>query len=238
MTYRDRLKEETVTYRDRLIKEQAAKIEWLEHQLEKRKVVIDEKVREGAEKFLAEMGVLRRKLRFEEAEKRKVESAICRQGYKLEEVSNRLAQVEEVFTTLRDVDVPKMQTRIKELESAVDAVHRDNDTYRREAEAYSAALGAELMLEPEPEEVFSEGRTAEALYVLSRLRHYLDQLPERARRVLIMRYGFDGRGGRDLHTIGKQLGLSKERIRQIEAKALRQLRLCVQGPLRQVFPIQ
>lgn len=53
----------------------------------------------------------------------------------------------------------------------------------------------------------------------------LDVLPTRQRKVLEMRFGFDGSPGRTLEEIGTHFGVSRERIRTIEGKALR--RLCL-----------
>jgi RNA polymerase sigma factor (sigma-70 family) len=53
----------------------------------------------------------------------------------------------------------------------------------------------------------------------------LDVLPTRQRKVLEMRFGFDGSPGRTLEEIGTHFGVSRERIRAIEGKALR--RLCL-----------
>jgi DNA-directed RNA polymerase sigma subunit (sigma70/sigma32) len=46
----------------------------------------------------------------------------------------------------------------------------------------------------------------------------------RIRRVIELRFGFEGGRSRTLEEIGNEFGLSKERVRQIEAKALRILR--------------
>ena len=64
--------------------------------------------------------------------------------------------------------------------------------------------------------------------VEDRLRHEtlqlgLEHLPERNRRVLELRYGLDGRDPRTLDEIGREFGLTRERIRQIEVEALREL---------------
>jgi RNA polymerase primary sigma factor len=53
----------------------------------------------------------------------------------------------------------------------------------------------------------------------------LDTLSEREREVLYMRYGLDDGRTRTLEEVGRHFGVTRERIRQIEAKALRKLRL-------------
>jgi RNA polymerase sigma factor (sigma-70 family) len=52
----------------------------------------------------------------------------------------------------------------------------------------------------------------------------LDVLSPRQREVLEMRFGFDGSPGRTLEEIGLKLGVNRERVRQIEGKALRRIR--------------
>ena len=52
----------------------------------------------------------------------------------------------------------------------------------------------------------------------------LGTLSERERSVLEMRFGLDGSQGRTLEEVGREFGVTRERIRQIEAKALRKLR--------------
>ena len=52
----------------------------------------------------------------------------------------------------------------------------------------------------------------------------LDGLNERERKVLIMRFGLEDGVTRTLEDVGKQFDVTRERIRQIEAKALRKLR--------------
>jgi RNA polymerase primary sigma factor len=52
----------------------------------------------------------------------------------------------------------------------------------------------------------------------------LETLTEREREVLYMRYGLQDGRNRTLEDVGKQIGVTRERIRQIEAKALRKLR--------------
>ncbi|HLU35241.1 MAG TPA: RNA polymerase sigma factor RpoD [Thermomicrobiales bacterium] len=52
----------------------------------------------------------------------------------------------------------------------------------------------------------------------------LETLTDRERDVISMRYGLEDGRNRTLEDVGKQVGVTRERIRQIEAKALRKLR--------------
>jgi RNA polymerase primary sigma factor len=55
------------------------------------------------------------------------------------------------------------------------------------------------------------------------VREALQVLPERERRVIELRFGFDGEEQRSLEAIGRELGLTRERVRQLEANAFQKL---------------
>jgi RNA polymerase primary sigma factor len=55
------------------------------------------------------------------------------------------------------------------------------------------------------------------------LRRALSELPERERCVVELRYGLDGSEPKTLEEIGRTLGLTRERVRQIELDSLRRL---------------
>lgn len=52
----------------------------------------------------------------------------------------------------------------------------------------------------------------------------LDTLTDREQKVLKLRFGLEDGRSRTLEEVGKEFDVTRERIRQIEAKALRKLR--------------
>jgi RNA polymerase nonessential primary-like sigma factor len=62
----------------------------------------------------------------------------------------------------------------------------------------------------------------------SRIAAWLDQLPPRQRLVLQCRYGLDDHATQSLAEIAAELGLTRERVRQIQGEALARLRVLVE----------
>ena len=60
--------------------------------------------------------------------------------------------------------------------------------------------------------------------IRDRLDEVLDTLTEREQKVLRLRFGMNDGRARTLEEVGKEFDVTRERIRQIEAKALRKLR--------------
>ncbi len=56
------------------------------------------------------------------------------------------------------------------------------------------------------------------------LQNVLSELTDRERRILVLRFGLEDGRARTLEEVGKEFNVTRERIRQIEAKALRKLR--------------
>jgi RNA polymerase primary sigma factor len=71
--------------------------------------------------------------------------------------------------------------------------------------------------DPLPEERVEVSLRSQALMMA------LHALPERERHVLVLRYGLVDEEPKTLEEIGKRLGLTRERVRQIELESLRRL---------------
>lgn len=70
----------------------------------------------------------------------------------------------------------------------------------------------------------SPEESATELCMKLELKHQLSTLKEREQLILVMRYGLDGTQPCTLEEIGQYIGVTRERIRQIEVKALKKLR--------------
>ena len=75
----------------------------------------------------------------------------------------------------------------------------------------------------EDEEAEHPERIAADMMMKRDLRRVLDSLSERERRILELRYGLTGQDPMTLEQVGKHLGVTRERIRQMELKTLRRL---------------
>jgi RNA polymerase primary sigma factor len=75
-----------------------------------------------------------------------------------------------------------------------------------------------------PDEEIRPEDQASAELLKSHLAEVLDTLNDREKKVLRLRFGLEDGRQRTLEEVGKEFGVTRERIRQIEAKALRKLR--------------
>ncbi|MFZ4731159.1 MAG: sigma-70 family RNA polymerase sigma factor [Pirellulales bacterium] len=53
---------------------------------------------------------------------------------------------------------------------------------------------------------------------------FLDELEPRERQIVVARFGFDGRAPRTFRELGTEMGVCKERIRQLQSRAMEKLR--------------
>ncbi len=65
---------------------------------------------------------------------------------------------------------------------------------------------------------------ASQLLLKEQIEEVLEGLTERERKVLKLRFGLEDGRSRTLEEVGREFEVTRERIRQIEAKALRRLR--------------
>jgi len=107
---------------------------------------------------------------------------------------------------------------LKELEETRDAARTVTSLDRPVGENEDTALG-DLFASEEPE----PSEEAEIALREEAVRSALENLPEQERRVIELRYGINGDNPTPLREAGKQLGLSPERVRRIEHKALERL---------------
>lgn len=84
--------------------------------------------------------------------------------------------------------------------------------------------GNELGSTIKNEKVVSPTRSIAHCMLAEELDNLLDGLKERERKILRMRFGMDDGEPKNLERVGKAFGLTRERIRQIEARALEKLR--------------
>jgi len=114
----------------------------------------------------------------------------------------------------RESDLP--ERRVKELlELVEDPVSLETPVGDGDS-LYSDLIEDEATPQP-------ESATAERLQAVE-LRDALAQLEPRLRNVLERRFGLSGSNPQTLEHIGKELGITRERVRQLETRALKQLR--------------
>lgn len=137
---------------------------------------------------------------------------INRTERQLTQTFGRKATPEEVAAEL-DMDMEKYTSIIehsKSLLSMDKTINDDEDTDLNEVVGDSRAVNAVEKLRKEA--------TREMVIKV------FDSLDEREKEIIMMRYGFDDGEAKTLEDVGALIGLTRERVRQIEIKALRKLR--------------
>jgi RNA polymerase primary sigma factor len=110
------------------------------------------------------------------------------------------------------------QVSLEELHALRDAARAVTSLDRPLGEGDEAAFGDLLPADgPEPDELVHVSLRRDTL------RRALSELPDREREVVSLRYGLAGTDPTPLREIGRRLGITPERVRQIESKALGRL---------------
>jgi len=133
-------------------------------------------------------------------------------GHRLQQIFEREPSHEEIA---RAMDVPVAKVRqvldVSRLPVSLEApVGQDGDAFLGDF------IEDESM--PQPLELASQQ------LLRSQITDALDKLTERERRIIVLRFGLEDGRFRTLEEVGREFGITRERIRQIEAKALRKLR--------------
>ena len=74
------------------------------------------------------------------------------------------------------------------------------------------------------DEAVAPAEAASVMLLKEKMQDVLKNLTDRERKVLVLRFGLEDGHQRTLEEVGQEFGVTRERIRQIEAKALRKLR--------------
>lgn len=139
-------------------------------------------------------------------------ASYLRTSRELEQKLERRPSDEEVA---RELDVPvenvaRMFTLSEPAASADEPMGKDSNR--------SVIDGIADERSPDPESEYA-GRAAQRL-----LEHWLEQLSEQQREVISYRFGLDGSGRKTLEEVGVLLGVTRERVRQVQLAAIVRLK--------------
>lgn len=125
---------------------------------------------------------------------------------RVEEIARRMKIPEEEVTDLKQL--------IRTTCSLDNPINERTDTFLRDIIEDATTL--------------SPADTAEGVLRREELMEWVTDLPEKEREVIIKRFGLDGDEAKTLEEIGQSLGLTRERVRQIETAALGKLRSVIE----------
>lgn len=141
---------------------------------------------------------------------------LMRTQRKLTQDLNREPSNEELAKAM-DMEVEKIEhiMKIKQDITSLDAgIGRDGD------EGEDSTLGDFI----EDEDTATPEEAASIQLLKEKVREVLSSLSDRERKILEMRFGLNGTKSHTLEEVGLEFSVTRERIRQIEAKALMKLR--------------
>ncbi len=114
-------------------------------------------------------------------------------------------------------DVIRAASRVRELQRLnMEPLSLDSPLEGEEQSSLADFIEDEALVDP--------ATMTDRQSLVEQIGELLLELTDRERNVLIMRYGLDGDTARTLEEIGDGLNITRERVRQIQAKAIRKLR--------------
>lgn len=125
-------------------------------------------------------------------------------------------QADEIAARLKipEADVIDLQQLFRSTASLDSPISETTDTLLRDAIADPSGL--------------SPDATVEGVQRRQDIMEWVGRLEERERKVIILRFGLDGSEAQTLEEIGRVIGLTRERVRQIETSALEKLRTIIE----------
>ncbi len=124
----------------------------------------------------------------------------------------REPSLKEIADTMKisQKDVEELQQLIRKTYSLETPVGDKEESYLKDIIADST--------------ITSPAKIAEGISMREEIDRWLSELKEKEREVICLRFGLEGQEPKTLEEIGKKFGLTRERIRQIEAASLAKLR--------------
>ena len=102
--------------------------------------------------------------------------------------------------------------------------HRLGEVDLPEAMSFESNVSAvESLMAAQDTAAFGPEDEVQARILSEEVQRVMQELNEREREVLTMRFGLDGRESRSLEFLGQRYGITRERVRQIEARAVQKL---------------
>jgi RNA polymerase primary sigma factor/RNA polymerase nonessential primary-like sigma factor len=166
-----------------------------------------------------------------------IERAIINQGklirlpvHVVERLNRYLSEVEQLIHELgRDPRSDEVAARMKVPEAdVVDLKQLIRTTYSLDSpiNERTDTFLRDVIKDPA---AYSPDNTAEGVQRREDIMKWVGELQDKERTVIMLRFGLDGGEAQTLEEIGRTLGLTRERVRQIEHVALGKLRTTIEG---------
>ncbi len=153
----------------------------------------------------------------------------------MEQINKFKRKVQELTNeTGRRPTVEEIAEKLGMSEEEIEDIFRllqDPISYDQTIKMDDGEVTVEEFLEDDEERVSPEFKVLQA-HLREQIETALSELSEREREIIKLRFGLDDGVPRSLAWIGKRMGVTRERIRQIEARALKKLKKNAKTSLR------